>query len=523
MLAACGGGGGGSEVSSGNPVANAPMQAAGPAAAGNAVPDAGLASASATTVGAVVPPVSPAASLETQIFESEPQPPAQAAPAPPPDRALPVVQVSASLSTVTPNTRYEVDAAAGTTVDLQLLPPYDFMNPVFFAAGDIVSARGTGAGNWRLVPGYSHTYTARGRTMPNFISTVGLPGNAAPGERWTPRLAPARWQVVASEPEGSVLVAADAGGRLQVSLDAGNSWNASGSPTGDWADLDATRMTWMNPSSAAGAVYMAAVARGGAMYRYGSTGWTAVTGPAGLNFSNQAWEAVVVTLGNTAIGAVLGGPILSETDGALSAEGSSAPLVRGWRGLATRAAGLVAVNDEGEVWIGSTSGGLRQLPVTVNGAPVVQPWSRVAANGSTIAIAGRTDGAVYVSRDDGLNWVRSTAPAASYTSLAVAAGGQVIAATSASGIQVSRDRGASFAALPVPAAGAWQAVALSEDGNMFTAASSTQLYTSLGNRTAYTSGGGAITGGPGDFVEVESVGRDQFRVRTATGGPFTIR
>lgn len=433
------------------------------------------------------------------------------------------MQVTTSQATVSPNTRYEVNAAAGTTVDLRLLPPYEFMNPVFFAAGDIVSARGTGTGNFRLVPGYSHTYTARGRTVPNFISTVGLPGNAAPGERWTPRLAPARWQAVASEPEGSVLVAADAGGALQVSLNAGNSWSAAGSPTGDWVDVDATRMTWMNPSSAAGAVYMAAAARGGAMYRYGNTGWTAVVGPAGTDFSKQAWEAVAVTQGNTAIGAVLNGPILSETAGALAAEGSTAPLVRGWRDLAATTTGLVAVNEEGEVWTGNTAAGLRQLAVTVGGTVVRQPWTHVAVSGKTMAIAGRTDGRVYLSLDEGLTWVRTTAPAAPYTSLAVAADGQVIAVTSSSGIQLSRDGGASFVALPAPAVGgAWQAVALSEDGNLITAANS-QLYTSLGNRTSYTSGGGAITGGPGDFVEVESVGRDQFRVRAASGGPFTIR
>jgi hypothetical protein len=526
FLAACGGGGGGggeAQLGNGSAGANASAQAAAaPTARPGAVPDAGAASASATTVGAVSPPVSPAASLETPVFESEPQPPSQP-PAPPPAPALPVVQVIASQATVTPNTRYEVNAAAGTTVDLRLLPPYDFMNPVFFATGDIVSARGTGAGNFRLVPGYSHTYTARGRTMPNFISTVGLPGNAAPGERWTPRLAPARWQAVASEPEGSVLAAADAGGALHVSLDAGSSWSAAGSPIGDWADLDATRMTWMNPSSAAGAVYMAAAARGGAMYRYGSTGWTAVVGPAGTDFSKQAWEAVAVTQANTAIGAVFEGPILSETAGALAAGGSTTPLVRGWRDLAVTPTGLVAVNEEGEVWTGSTATGLRQLGVTVDGAAVRQPWTHVAVSGSTIAIAGRTDRRVYLSRDDGLNWVRSAAPAADYTALAVAAGGQVIAATSASGIQLSRDGGASFAVLPAPAAGgAWQAVALSEDGNLITAANS-QLYTSLGNRTSYTSGGGGIIGGPGAFVEVESTGRDQFRVRAASGGPFTIR
>jgi hypothetical protein len=536
LLAACGGGGGGggesgvgsgSGNSGGSAGANASAQAAAaPVARAAAVPDAGPASAQATTVGSVSPPVSPAASLQTPVFESEPQPPA-AAPAPPAPApaapVLPVVQVTTSQATVTPNTRYEVNAAAGTTVDLRLLPPYDFMNPVFFAAGDIVSARGTGSGNFRLVPGYTHTYTARGRTMPNFITTIGLPGNAAPGERWTPRLDPSRWQAVASEPEGSVLVAADAGGALHVSLDAGNSWSAAGSPTGDWADLDATRMTWMNPSSAAGAVYMAAALRGGAMYRYGSSGWTAVVGPAGTDFGKQAWEAVAVTPGNTAIGAVLDGPILSETAGALAAQGSTTPLVRRWRDLAITPTGLVAVNEEGEVWAGDTTAGLRQLSVNVGGAPVRQPWTHVAVSGSTIAMTGRTDRRVYLSRDDGLNWVRTAAPAADHTALAVAAGGQVIATTSAAGIQLSRDGGASFAALPAPTlGGAWRAVALSEDGNLITAANS-QLYTSLGNRTSYTSGGGAITGGPGDFVELESVGRDQFRVRAASGGPFTIR
>ena len=232
------------------------------------------------------------------------------------------------------------------------------------------------------------------------------------------------------------------------------------------------------------------------------------------------------TAAQSAVGAVRGGPIVSTALGTYAALGGTGPLVRTWSGLA-RGAGFVAVCEEGEVWVqdSSTAGArLRQVPVVVAGQEVRQPWSRVAAAGNAIALVGRDDGAIYLSTDAGQTWSRTAAPSSAWNALALGDGGQVIVAGNAGGVRMSRDGGATFTPLPMPAGQAWQALAASADGNMLAAGSAQGLHTSLGNRTTYANAGGAIEGGPGDFVELEAVGMGvQFRVRSASGGPFTVR
>jgi hypothetical protein len=49
-----------------------------------------------------------------------------------------------------------------------------------------------------------------------------------------------------------------------------------------------------------------------------------------------------------------------------------------------------------------------------------------------------------------------------------------------------------------------------------------QLYTSLGNRTEMGTLG-SITGGQGQTAELEYIGDGQFRVRSSSGGAFTIQ
>ena len=49
-----------------------------------------------------------------------------------------------------------------------------------------------------------------------------------------------------------------------------------------------------------------------------------------------------------------------------------------------------------------------------------------------------------------------------------------------------------------------------------------QLYTSLGNRTE-VGASGSITGGQGMTAEFEYVGNGQYRVKSSSGGTFTIQ
>lgn len=436
------------------------------------------------------------------------------------------VQVTGNLK-AQPNTHYEVSASGAVDI---VLPTSHLLQ-----VGDVVSVRGTGTGAWRLVPGWLDTVTARARTAPFYLATGALAGNAAPGERWTTRLEARAWQAVASEPEGSVLVAADGAGQLHVSNDAGETWTTGNSPAANWVAVSATRMTWTNPSGAAGQVLLAAAAQGGGLYRStGDGNWTAVTAASGANVSNQDWAAVDISEGGSITAAVFNGPILGGPALApATAQGSGTVLVRGWRGLARGAGTLAAVNQEGEVHV-SLDGGLTfaQRNVTIDGVAVNTPWHRVAVSrdGRTLAVAGRAASSLYLSRDAGLTWTRSAAPSGDYTALALSGDGQVVgAALAAAGVQLSTDGGASFRGLAMPEGSAdWRAFSLSDDGKQLIAASrgatgTGQLVTSLGDRTAYASGKGAVTGGPGDFVEVEYLGNLRYQVRQSSGGPFTIR
>lgn len=440
--------------------------------------------------------------------------------------AAPAVQVTGNLK-AQPNTHYEVNASG----------PVDIVLPTshLLQVGDVVSVRGTGSGSWRLVPGWLDTVTARARTAPFHLATGALAGNAAPGQRWTTRLDAKAWQAVATEPEGSVLVAADGAGQLHVSGDAGETWSAGNSPAANWVAVSATRMTWSNPSGAAGQVLLAAAAQGGGLYRAGADGnWAPVAATSGFNVANQDWVAVDVSEGGNITAAIFNGPILGGSALApATAAGSGAPLVRGWRDLARGAGTIAAVNQEGEVHV-SLDGGLSFAPRNVNiaGVAVSSPWQRVAVSrdGRTLAVAGRTASPLYLSRDAGLTWTRSAAPVGDYTALALSADGQVVGvALAGAGVHLSTDGGASFKALTLPAGDAdWRAIALSADGKQLVAASrgatgTGRLATSLGDRTAYASGKGAVTGGPGDYVEVEYLGNLRYQVRQSSGGPFGIR
>ena len=457
------------------------------------------------------------------------------------------VPISAN-TTALRNTRYDVGGTGSAPVELTL--------PTFIAPGDFVSIRGVGGRPWRIVPNCCPGTTARSDMTPQAVITTNLPGNIAPGQRWTPRMVPMQWQAVASSQDGQFLVAADNPGHLRVSSDAGATWTISNIPTGQaWASVVIKRRPY--PSPGAGAVSIVAVATGGGIYRSDDAGvkWTElVSANAGISLSGRQWQSVTTDqLGTVVAAAILNGPIYrTGTPGlgtsvisdwqAGTLEGASTALVRPWRALAASADAvvMVAASENGEVYISTDAGRTWALRnVTVGGGTVVSAWHRVAMSddGNTIAISGRSNSALYVSRDRGLNWVQSPAPTGDYTALAMSADGQVIGGTLTNGVgnpsigsvQISRDGGASFAAVSPPGQDRnWRALAMSGDGHQFVVAAGTpgsatgQIYTSLGNRTSIGSAG-SILGGANDFVELEFLGNARFKVRTFDGGPFTIR
>jgi len=439
------------------------------------------------------------------------------------------VQASSSL-TAQPNTHYQVNSVGAGTVDI-VLPTTHLLQ-----VGDVVSVRGVSGSAWRVLPGWSATMSARARTFPFYISTAQLPGNSAPGQVWKPRLDRKAWQWVATEQEGSVMVAADSAGLLHVSSDAGETWTAGNSPTGNWVSVSMTRMTWANPSGAAGQVSIVAAAQGGGLYRSNGDGnWTPVSASTGVDLGNRNWVSVDISDGQAVTAAEYNGAIYSGSGLTPATAIGGATLVRAWRGLSRGAGTLAAVNEEGEVHVSLDGGRTFELRnVNVGGVAVTAPWHKVAVSndGRSIAVAGRTGTALYLSGDAGLTWTRTAAPVGDYASIALSGDGQSIGIAlsgSAGGVQMSTNRGASFAALPMPGIDVdWRAFAMSEDGKQLVAAGrgadgTGQLVTSLGDRTAYASGKGAITAGASDSIEVEYMGNMRYQVRQSSSGPFSIR
>jgi hypothetical protein len=163
-------------------------------------------------------------------------------------------------------------------------------------------------------------------------------------------MTPHQWHWVASDAQGQVLVAADIPGNLWVSLDAGTTWSASNSPGGQaWVSIAINRATPAAPPQ------VVAVAFGGGMYRYSNGSWSPITSSTtGVTLAPRDWESVNVDTAGGIVAAVLNGPIYYSVGSiwaAATAEGSTAPLVRGWRGLAGRS---VAVSQDGEVWVSGT-------------------------------------------------------------------------------------------------------------------------------------------------------------------------
>ncbi len=494
----------------------------------------------ATNVALLSPPAEGNASVVAVAGSSatpEPRPPAV-----PREAGVPI----SAHTTAQRNTRYDVSGTGSATIDVTL--------PAFIVPGDFISVRGVGGRAWRIVPNCCPGTTARSDMTPQAVITAGLRGNVAPGKHWTARMTPMQWSAVASSQDGKFLVAADNPGHVRVSSDAGVTWAVSNIPTGRaWASVVVKSRPY--PFPAAGAVSMVAVETGGGIHRSADgVNWTdLVSADAGINLSGRQWQSVTTDqMGAVIAAAILNGPVYRTGTSGLSTamtdwqagtlEGSSTALVRPWRALAASAdaAVMVAASDNGEVYVSTTAGRTWALRnVTVAGGIVASAWHRVAMSddGNSIAIAGRSNSALYLSRDRGLSWIQTPAPAGDYTALAMSADGQVIGGTLTNGVsnpgigsvQVSRDGGTSFAEVsPTGQDRNWRALAMSGDGHQFVVAAGTpgsaagQLHTSLGNRTSIGAAG-SIGGGANDFVELEYLGKARFKVRSFEGGPFTIR
>jgi hypothetical protein len=418
--------------------------------------------------------------------------------------------------------------SAGTVV--VTLPPTASLQ-----VNDTVSVTGESANSWRIDQNAGQT-----------VSTTNLSGNTAIGQSWIATNTPQPWHWLASNAAGDVLVALANLGKINVSTDAGATWTQVG-PDLTWISVD------MTPSGDK----MVAVAYGGGLYISTDRGatWNQAMAPNLMETTggfagtyNREWESVAISDDGTRIAAAIIRDVPGNSRGAIytSADGGTtwteqlgAPSIE-WRGITMSPNGqlLTAVAIGGRIY---TSDDFGVTWTASPGDPTDRDWYRVASSddGQTIVAAEHIGGRLYITHNRGASWTMVTStPAGDYTTVAMSADGQVIAASvtgeSTPGVQdgavyLSTDGGATFAAMPMPGTDDnWRAVAMSTDGNMLIAgtgrftSTNGQLYTSRSNRTM-TGTLGSITGGQGNNVQLQYLGDGKFRVLNSAGGAFSIR
>jgi len=317
------------------------------------------------------------------------------------------------------------------------------------------------------------------------------PAPSAPlGASFTATNAPSDvWHSLSSSTDGSVMVAGQADLRaapatspLFVSTDGGVTFTASTTaPSGIWIASDV---------SGDGSRIVAVQFQANGMYLSSDRGatFTQVTLPAGVA-NNAQFEGVTLSEDGTRVAAVImGGSIIVGTiapSGVVTwATPTGLPATANWRSIDSSANGqvMVAVGQDPVAFI-STNGGLAWTALTT----AAQDWYRVkvSADGQTIAMAANSFGAgnvsgdgIYVSKNRGASFTR-TGVAGDYSGIAMSADGGVIAATVSNdntgagtgSVQLSRDGGTSFAALPVSVGGVtstetqWRSVTMSGDAS----------------------------------------------------------
>ncbi len=302
----------------------------------------------------------------------------------------------------------------------------------------------------------------------------------------TPRV----WHSLSSDPSGTVLVAGEApNGLIWVSADGGATWTSGNSTPGVWISSDVSDNGGL----------IVAVRYAGGMYTSTDQGgtWTRVTSsPLVFDAAGLSFESVTVSHNGQRIAAAIqNGNIVLSNDGGVTWAAATMPDVpqnKWWRGIDSSADGsvLVAASHNGEVYVSSDAGVTWAAVTVAVGTPaaaVVETWYRVkmSDDGNTIALAANTFGGsagapgtgIYVSHDRGATWTRGFTLTADYTGLAVAADGQTIAATLSNlnatpgRVLLSDDGGVTFTAQTMPGTDTnWRAIAMSDSGNRFVAA-----------------------------------------------------
>lgn len=302
--------------------------------------------------------------------------------------------------------------------------------------------------NWtKRVFGFAEDTWAGVATSSNNSKILAARGAAGPlylsgdsGATWSAASAPSgSWTAVTSSADGSKLFAVQGGaaGTIYRSLDSGATWQVTSAPA----------IGWTHVSSSDDGTRLIASSMGNDSYLYSSAdagvSWTKVT-----SAGTAKWkDAVISGDGSTIVAAPMsldlkvsvnfGG---SWTNGILDPNGGPTP-GRSWTGVAATTDGLTFIASDGSgsgaLFI-SKDGGVNW--VRSANAPA-GPWAAVAASndGSTLlASKYYSPSALYASYDGGKTWTQQTAPAgavsASVSALAMSDDGSAAVSLGATGI-----------------------------------------------------------------------------------------
>lgn len=281
-----------------------------------------------------------------------------------------------------------------------------------------------------------------------------------PGLTWTARDSSRSWFGVASNSDGTILVATVGSGLIYRSTDSGVTWASPGGSS----------LAWWGICSSSDGVKLAAVVNAGQIYTSTNSGgtWTA-------RDSNRGWRYIACSDdGATLVACDYGGQIYNSTDSGVTwtARDSS----RNWNGI--------ACSSDGTKWVATVAGG--QLYVSTDSGVTWaakdsnRDWRNVASSADgTKLVAVVFTGQIYTSVDSGANWTARDS-SRGWFGVASSDDGVNLAATEIAGsIYVSTDSGVTWAARSGTSGLAWRSIGGSSDLSvMAAAASGGNIYTS---------------------------------------------
>lgn len=259
---------------------------------------------------------------------------------------------------------------------------------------------------------------------------------------WTATSAPTNaWSTIASNSDGTKLIAAGAGGKIYTSANSGVTWSNSNNSNnstylGSTSSADGTKLAacsntliftsadsganwtqrqggnWSSITSSSDGTKLASCINGGQIYTSTDSG---ATWSNSNNSPSLSWNCITSSADGTKLAAGIsgaGGVIYTSTDSGTTWSNSNNSTNQNWNGITSSADGtklaaccnfqkIYTSTDSGVTWSNS------------NNSPS-QRWYGIASSsdGTHLAGVGAVGGDIYISTDSGATWTISSAPSA---------------------------------------------------------------------------------------------------------------